>query len=371
MDEPQQPGTPRSKKATTSRIGLKMAAAVGACTLAVLALLHVGGMQGSWAGLLAASLAAAACAYGATHRLLTQRIELARSTLRDVRRHRFESLGRLQVPKGDELNALIWQVYRTGQALEREIGELRKLENYRREYLGNVSHELKTPIFAVQGFAETLLDGALDDPGVRRAFVEKILRNTERLKHLTRDLSELSRIETGELKMEMRPFSLSRVAAEVAESLEPLAEARRVRLTLHIPTTLPPVVGDRERIRQVLTNLLDNAVKYNNGGGFARVEARVLPEGGVRVVVTDNGLGVAPPHVERLTERFFRADKSRSREQGGTGLGLAIVKHILAAHGTRLLIESRLGQGSSFGFILSTTPLPPSAEREALNQRLF
>ncbi len=356
----------RRKRVVPSRIGLKVALTAVLSALAALMAVGFTGLGGTLGNLLAALLTGVGV-YGGVSALLTRRLELARRTLKDVRKHRFESLERLHVPKGDELNALVWQVYRTGLALEKEIGELKKLENYRREYIGNVSHELKTPIFAIQGFADTLLDGALDDPRFSRAFVEKILRNTERLRTLTRDLTELSRIETGELKMEMAPFSLARVVSEVIDLLEPQAQARQVRLSQRLPDDLPAVEGDHERIRQVLTNLVDNALKYNNAGGFVDVVARLLPEGAVRVTVADDGIGVAPQHVPRLTERFFRADKSRSREQGGTGLGLAIVKHILAAHGSRLLIESRLGQGSSFGFTLrAASPALVTVERETV-----
>ncbi len=353
----------RAARRPFSRLGLKLAAAAAGTAFLVGGALRFAGVEGAfWAFALGCTLVGAGV-YAVADGLLSRRLGLARRTLQDVRHHRFDSLEKLPVPRGDELDALVWQVYRTGLALEKEIGALKKLENYRREYIGNVSHELKTPIFAIQGFAETLLDGGLDDARVRRQFVEKILRHAQRLRLLTRDLAELSRIETGELKMEMAPFSLARVAAEVAEALELVAADRRVRLALRVPDGLPPAWGDRERIRQVLTNLVENGVKYNNAGGLVEVVARRLPEGGLKVTVADDGIGVAPQHVPRLTERFFRADASRSREQGGTGLGLAIVKHILAAHGSRLLVESKLGQGSSFGFTLPLAPmeraLPP------------
>ncbi|MFQ5572320.1 MAG: sensor histidine kinase, partial [Rhodothermales bacterium] len=254
----------------------------------------------------------------------------------------------------DELNALIEQVYLTGLTVEREIDELNRLENYRREFLGNVSHELKTPIFSIRGFAETLLDGALQDDRVNRSFVEKILRNADRISNLAEDLSEVARIETGELKMTVESFSLHRAAREVVESLEPLARAKAVALAYQVPERLPPVAGDPERIRQVLINLVDNAIKYNNAGGHVEVMARLLPSGDIKVSVVDDGIGVAPEHIARLTERFYRVDTSRSRSQGGTGLGLAIVKHILGAHDSRLMIESHPDRGSTFGFLLPT-----------------
>ncbi len=354
-----------------NRLSLKLSLAVAAFVLAGtlgLRALGVPGAPAGW-GLWLLALAAGAGTYAVAHRLLVRRLLLARSTLRQIRRHQFENLEAARLPRGDELSDLIWQVYRTGQTLEKEIRELKKMENYRREFVGNVSHELKTPIFAIQGFSETLLDGALDDARVRRSFVEKILRNAGRLNNLARDLAEIARIETGELQMTPAPFSLAQLAREVNESLEMTAEAKGVTLANRVPATLPPVVGDRERIRQVLTNLVDNAVKYNNRGGTVEVVARRLPEGAVKTSVVDDGIGIAPEHIARLTERFYRVDQSRSRDQGGTGLGLAIVKHILQAHESRLLVESNPQRGSTFGFTLPSAEAPAAALEEDAPRR--
>lgn len=309
-------------------------------------------------------LATGFIAYLAAHRLLSARIELARSTLKAIRHHRFDNLEDSRLPHGDELNSLIWQVYRTGQTLEQEFQNFKKVESYRREFLGNVSHELKTPIFSIRGFAETLLGEALADPEVNRSFVEKILRNADRLTNLTNDITEISRIETGELKMTMAPFDLRRVARDVVELLEPIASENQVALRGQIPETLPPVLGDGNRIRQVLINLIENAIKYNNPGGQVELIARLTPTGEVKVSVVDDGIGLAPEHIARLTERFYRVDKSRSRSQGGTGLGLAIVKHILGAHDRTLMVESRPDQGSTFAISLPTIApavSPPSS----------
>ena len=345
-----------------NRLALKIAGGVAAAmTLLVLGLAWWQPISGVGAGVLI--LGSGVAAYGVVHRVLARRLELARSTLKQIRKHRFENLGAAHLPDGDELNALIWQVYRTGQALEKEIQELKKIENYRREYLGNVSHELKTPIFTIHGFAETLLDGALEDERVNRGFVEKILRNADRLHNLANDLSEISRLETGHVRMTPAPFNLARLTDEVIESLELVANAKQISLTRRAPDALPLVMGERERIRQVLVNLVDNAVKYNNPGGVVEVVLRVIPSAEeIKVSVVDNGIGVAAQDIPRLTERFYRVDKSRSRDQGGTGLGLAIVKHILNAHGSRLMIESHVGRGSTFGFTLPTEP-PPATRR--------
>ena len=299
-----------------------------------------------------ALLVAAGTTYAASVILLRRRMAAARDMLRLIRNHRFDQLRAVRQRAGDEMDELEWQVYRTGLSVEKEIREMEKMENYRREFIGNVSHELKTPIFAVQGFSETLLDGAIDDERVRRSFVEKILRNSARLGNLARDLSEISRIETGEVRLTPAPFSLDRLIHEVVESLEVHARDRRIALTWDVEKHLPHAYADREAIRQVLSNLVDNAIKYSNVDGHVEVVAKRVESEYVEVAVVDDGIGVAPQDLPRLTERFYRVDKSRSRGLGGTGLGLAIVKHLLAAHDQRLTVESTLGHGSTFSFEL-------------------
>ena len=315
-----------------------------------------GPLTGALAGLVM-GLTAGIAAYGAVSRQVAGRLELARRTLREARKRRFDALAALPGPTGrDELDALIHQVGRAGRTLQGEIERLERVESYRREFLGDVSHELRTPIFAVTGFAETLLDGALDDDRVRRRFVEKIYQNASRLESLTRDLSDISKLETGRLRIARAPFDLAALAAEVIEGLEHVAREHEVSLAVRVPPTLPHVLGDRDRIRQVLTNLVENAVKYNEAGGHVEVAARQRDVGDVRVSVVDDGIGIPEEALGRLTERFFRVDKSRSRAGGGTGLGLAIVKHILEAHGQRLDVESRVGYGSAFAFALPPAP---------------
>ena len=292
--------------------------------------------------------------YIIAYKTLIWRLDLARVTLKDVRRHQFQNLEAAHLPQGDELNGLIWQVYKAGLAMEKELQELKKIENYRKEFLGDVSHELKTPIFTIQGFTETLIDGALHDNRVNEKFLRKILANTSRLSNLASDLVDISRIETGELEMNVATFSLARCVEEVIEGLEHHAEMMNISLSHSVANGLPEIIGDKSRISQVLVNLVENAVKYSNPGGTVEVVGRLLPSGDVKISVADNGIGIAPQYIPRLTERFFRVDKSRSREQGGTGLGLAIVKHILSAHDTKMVVESRLGHGSTFGFTLTS-----------------
>lgn len=251
----------------------------------------------------------------------------------------------------DELNELALEA---NQRILYQMQERERVEHYRREFLGNVSHELKTPIFAIQGFAETLLDGALEDQRVRRAFVKKVRRNATRLGNLAEDLASVARIEMGELSMVLKPFNLNELIEEVIESLESLAADRNVAIRSAVPSGLPPIIADRSRISQVLSNLIDNGIKYGRDGGQVEIIARPLPEGSVKISIVDDGIGIAPEHIPRLTERFFRVEPSRSSKLGGTGLGLAIVKHILGAHNSQLMIESLLGSGSTFGFTLPT-----------------
>ena len=292
-----------------------------------------------------------AAAFGAVRLLIVPRLNAAGMQVDRIRRGSLDELEPYRTAGDDELDDFGRQIYETGTEVRRRMQELNRTENYRQEFLGNVSHELQTPIFAIQGFAETLRDGALQDPDVNHVFVERILRNTERLAALTRDLVEISRLETRELTMARESIDLDKLAGEVFDALEMKASSRNIQLEIKVPGGLPHVIGDRQYIGQVLMNLIDNAVKYTNSGGEVFFEA--VPEAEkVAVIVRDTGVGIETAYIPRLTERFFRIDKGRGREEGGTGIGLAIVKHILAAHGTQLHIESRPGVGSSFSFAL-------------------
>lgn len=348
-----------------SRLSLKIAFLISSAALLLCIVVVVLSSGFPVWGYLLIPVGVGMAAYFISQKLLVERILLARNTLKQVRKHQFDELEKAHLPRGDELNALNWQVYRAGLAMEKELGELRKIEHYRREFLGNVSHELKTPIFTIQGFAETLLDGALRDERVNEKFLMKILANTKRLKNLANDLVEISRIESGELEMVIMPFRLSDIAQEVLDELEQVASLKSVKLFMHIPKSLPLIMGDKARITQVLINLIDNAIKYSNPDGTVELTARKLPSGAVKVSVADNGIGIAPQHIPRLTERFYRVDKSRSRVQGGTGLGLAIVKHILGAHQSEMVIDSKPGMGSTFGFTLAAVKPEQMAVKES------
>lgn len=295
-------------------------------------------------------------AYAVAHYWLHRRLHQTRDALDAIRRHAFDELDAPSSPPTDEMGRLYWTAYRTGQTLEHDIQKLQERENYRREFIGNVSHELKTPIFSIQGFTETLLDGALNDEEVNRTFLNKILRNVTRLENLARDLSAITKIETGEMQMSAEALDLQAIFSEVHESVELKAEKKGITVHSTVPEDPSMVFGDRDRIRRVLVNLADNAIKYNNEGGTVHLRAVPASADEITISVDDDGIGIPPEDISRLTERFYRVDKSRSRNQGGTGLGLAIVKHILKAHGQELQIESKRGEGSTFRFQLPTTP---------------
>jgi two-component system phosphate regulon sensor histidine kinase PhoR len=230
-----------------------------------------------------------------------------------------------------------------------EITELRRLERVRQDFVANVSHEFRTPLTAIQGFAETLLGGALEDPANRRRFVEIIREHAGRLARLTEDLLELSRIEAGELKLEFQPVSVQQLVGSCAETVGMKAKAKRLAVELMIPEGLPAVRGDPNRLQEVLQNLLDNAVQYTPPGGRVAASAAVT-DGQIVITVADTGIGIPQAEQSRIFERFYRVDAARSREAGGTGLGLSIARHIVEAHGGRIWVESAVGEGSRFHF---------------------
>lgn len=232
-----------------------------------------------------------------------------------------------------------------------EIEDLKKLEHYRREFLGNVSHELKTPIFNIQGYISTLLDGGLEDPNINRNYLQRAEKSVERMINIIDDLEAISRLESGEMVLEKETFDIVDLSKEIIDSQEMKAGERKIKL--HFKENFKPirVHADKDRIRQVMTNLIVNSLKYGKDGGETEVRFYDMDDN-VLIEISDNGIGIAKEHLPRLFERFYRVDKGRSREQGGTGLGLAIVKHILEAHGQTINVRSSEGVGSTFSFTL-------------------
>ena len=228
-----------------------------------------------------------------------------------------------------------------------DVTEIRRLERMRRDFVANVSHELRTPLTTIQGFAETLLGGAQDDPKARQKFLEIIRDHAARLSRITDDLLKLSAIEGGSMSFQMEPVSLPRLVEHCIEAVSLRAKARGLEIERDTPQGLPQVRGDSLRLEEVLKNLLENAIQYTPAPGVIRVSAK--QDGGSAVLcVSDTGIGIPSTDQQRIFERFYRVDVARSREAGGTGLGLSIAKHIVEAHEGQLWVESELGKGSRF-----------------------
>ena len=233
-----------------------------------------------------------------------------------------------------------------------DITRLRRLEAVRRDFVANVGHELRTPLASIKGFAETLREGALQDPKHSLEFLRTIEEHVDRLSKLVDDLLDLSAIESGHRAPRLGPVALAPLCADVARQLSPQAEAAEVRVKVEPLEGIPPLLADRDQLRQILVNLVDNAIKYNEPGGTVEVSAEPW-KAGVRVSVRDSGVGIPDRDLPRVFERFYRVDKARSRDAGGTGLGLAIVKHLVEAQGGQISVESRQPGGSTFRFILA------------------
>lgn len=232
-----------------------------------------------------------------------------------------------------------------------DITELRRLERVRQDFVANVSHELRTPISSIKGYAETLLEGAIDDKDNLKEFISIIYQDSNRLANLIDDLLDLSKIESGKMKMVFVPLDIKPILNRCIAVLEKSIKAKALSITVDIPDDLPKVSADDKRLSQVFLNLLDNAVKYTPEGGSIKIRA-FANEKMVQVEVSDTGIGIPEKDLPRIFERFYRVDKARSRELGGTGLGLSIAKHIVLTHGGQVWVKSELGQGSTFIFTI-------------------
>ena len=234
-----------------------------------------------------------------------------------------------------------------------EISEMKKQETFRREFIGNLAHELKTPLFTSESYILTLLDGAIDDDEVNKKYLKIAGKAIHRLNLIVRDLDLITKIESGESEIQRTDFDIINLAQNVFEMLEITASKKNIKLILDFNDKLPLIVNaDNEKIQQVLTNLVENSIKYGKENGTTELVIQELTENKIIVRVTDNGLGIEEKHFNRLFERFYRVDQSGSRKGGGSGLGLAIVKHIMDAHDEKIYIESEFGVGSEFSFTL-------------------
>jgi len=252
-----------------------------------------------------------------------------------------------------DLESLTSDVEKFARGKKIEIETLKIREEYRKDFLGNVAHEMKTPLFTIQGYILTLLDGALQDKKVRKKYLERANKGVDRLLYIVKDLDTITRLESGSHKLHIQPMDIVELIESVFEMLEMKAAKKDITLVFDKVYEHPVWVnGDAEKLEHVLSNLIENSIKYGHQGGTTEVTIEELTEDKLIIRVTDNGDGIAKEHLPRLFERFYRVDKSGSRKEGGSGLGLSIVKHIVEAHGERIYVESEPGVGSEFSFTL-------------------
>jgi len=252
-----------------------------------------------------------------------------------------------------DMESLTREVEKFAEHKKLEIETLKVREEYRKEFMGNVAHELKTPLFTVQGYILTLLDGAMKDKSVRKKYLQRASKGVDRLIYIVKDLDMITKLEMGDLVLSKENFNVIELIQNVFDLLEMRASRKNITLTFDKKYDYSVFVNaDRERIQQVLTNLVVNSIKYGKEGGTTEVSVEDLTKNKIIVRITDNGEGIAKEHLTRIFERFFRVDKSGSRKEGGSGLGLSIVKHILEAHKEKIYVESELEVGSEFSFTL-------------------
>ncbi|MCF8273782.1 MAG: sensor histidine kinase [Flavobacteriaceae bacterium] len=267
-----------------------------------------------------------------------------------------ESTNLTRGPINTDMGTLTQEIDKFARDKKLEIETLKVREQYRKEFFGNVSHELKTPLFTVQGYILTLLDGAMNDKKIREKYLERASKGVERLVYIVNDLDMITKLEIGDLSLNIESFDMVEMVKNVFEMFEMRASEKKITLTFDIEYPKPIFVNaDKERIQQVLINLIVNSIKYGREKGTTEVSIENLIKNKVIVRITDNGIGIGKSDLPRLFERFYRVDKSGSRAEGGSGLGLSIVKHIIEAHEEKIYVESEFGVGSEFSFTLEKT----------------
>lgn len=281
------------------------------------------------------------------------KIKLIYRTIYTLKSNQLNEAVSKTIIKNDPLSEVNQEVLKWADSKSKEIERLKGMSNYRKDFLGNVSHELKTPIFNIQGYIYTLLDGALENEELSKKFLNRAAKSADRLEILVNDLLTISELETENKNLKIEKFDIVELTKDIYESLEIRAKKHQIELGFKKSNYNPIYVwADKKQIQQVLVNLLDNSIKYGKIGGKTNVDFYDMDQNYL-IEVSDNGEGIHKNHLPRLFERFYRTDKARSREHGGTGLGLAIVKHIIEAHQKTINVRSQLGVGTTFGFTLS------------------
>ncbi|MBD1398272.1 ATP-binding protein [Pontibacter sp. JH31] len=334
-------------------LALLVSLAVALVLTAFLALASYFSSKGLMAALVLVFICCFLLIYLSYEALVFREIKNVYSSLEKIKKQEYRKVEGRSLFTADPLKKIKDDIYLIAERKQQEIDELKHLQVMRREFLADVSHELKTPIFAAQGFIHTLLDGAMDDPKVRDKFLQKAANSLDGLDTLVQDLISISQFEKGVVKMEKQDFDAVQLAHEVFEQLEQKASNRNISLHLDVdPGEKVMLHADPNRIRQVFINLVDNAIKYGRTGGNIWVS---FAEGRKRYTITvkDDGTGIGQEHINRIFERFYRIDKSRSRDSGGSGLGLAISKHIIEAHRSIIAVKSELGKGTTLRFKLT------------------
>jgi two-component system phosphate regulon sensor histidine kinase PhoR len=271
-----------------------------------------------------------------------------KNVISSIRRNKFQTSEEIML--SENLLGLQFEIREMFEKGKNDIEYLKKLEKMRKEFLANVSHELRTPIFTIQGYIETLLHGAIDDKKVNKSFLEKANTHTISLSNLLNDLIDISMIESGEMRLSFRYFDIVDYLKKLIEEIRPTIADKDISLDLVTKLDRLNVYGDKDKLRQVFINLIQNAIKYTEKGTVAIIVER--EEKDCNIIVRDTGIGIPEDALGRIFERFYRVDKARSRSVGGTGLGLAIVKHIIEAHDSKIVVKSKLNEGSEFSFKL-------------------
>ena len=348
-------GGAQTKNPTPQEIALYATLVTSGVVGALLAGLCLAGQCAWWVALVATTTAGVASYLiflSYLRRYIYRKIKLVYKTIHQHKLTQEEKNKAVNV-REDIIDQVQRDVSTWMQEQNQQIAELKRFDEYRQRFLGDISHELKTPIFNVQGYLETLLDGAMDDDRVRARYITKAARNVERLNTIVEDLESITRLENGKEFLDMQVFDIRDLVEEVFEELQLKAAKKEVSLALKQGASASfNVLADRENIRQVLINLVNNSLKYGREGGTTKVAFYDMDKN-VLIEVADNGIGIHEKHLPRIFERFYRVDKSRSREAGGSGLGLSIVKHIIEAHEQTVNVRSGTDLGSTFGFTLA------------------